>query len=305
MISLINKKDFLQSEDWNLKFKTKTNKVIKIQDSFYAVLTKIPFTNKYFASSPKVNFDVQKVNWKTLKEDLKKENIVYLTLEYPNHLISEVNPNLIKELKKIGDIHNNSKFKKKTIFQDISDTEENLLKNMHSKKRYNIRYAAKKGIKVIETKINSETKEFKDFLNLQMHNAEKHGYTNFEKSYFIKLAESLSENTWLLNAYKEGEEEVLTSWLMHKYKDTMIYIFGGSTNKHRNLYHSDLIGFEAIKLAKKENCKFLDWWGADESKGFTDFKLKYGGEIVEYIDSYKIIVSPLYNKAVGLLKKIK
>ena len=31
-------------------------------------------------------------------------------------------------------------------------------------------------------------------------------------------------------------------------------------------------------------------WGAEDGKGFTEFKLRYGGELLEYVNSYDFVI---------------
>ncbi|MCG2686296.1 peptidoglycan bridge formation glycyltransferase FemA/FemB family protein, partial [Candidatus Parcubacteria bacterium] len=77
-----------------------------------------------------------------------------------------------------------------------------------------------------------------------------------------------------------------------------------SSNQLKNYMASNLMMWEAIKLGKKLNCQLLDMWGAappdtdqaDPWHGFTDFKLKYGGQRVEFLDSRDLIINrPIYH----------
>ena len=67
---------------------------------------------------------------------------------------------------------------------------------------------------------------------------------------------------------------------------------------------SNLMMWEAIKWGKKHNAKHFDLWGclgpdADKNHpwyGFHRFKEGFGGELVEFMGSYDLVINPiLYN----------
>ena len=95
------------------------------------------------------------------------------------------------------------------------------------------------------------------------------------------------------------EDKAQATWMLLNYKDTIYYPYGGSVTENRSLMASNLMAWEAIKLGKRLGCRMFDMWGATNKRdhpywGFTKFKLGYGGELFEYIDSYDFVVNPLY-----------
>jgi len=71
----------------------------------------------------------------------------------------------------------------------------------------------------------------------------------------------------------------------------------------------NLLMWEVIKLGKKLGCKSLDMWGSlgpnpnkkDDWYGFHRFKQGYGGNLVEFIGSYDLVINqklyPIYKTA--------
>lgn len=82
--------------------------------------------------------------------------------------------------------------------------------------------------------------------------------------------------------------------------DTAHYMYAALTKDGRKIGAAYLTLWEAIKFCQKKNLKYLDLEGLyDERykdstknwKGFTDFKLQWGGKIVEYPGSYSKTIS--------------
>ena len=72
-----------------------------------------------------------------------------------------------------------------------------------------------------------------------------------------------------------------------------------------------LIQWEAIKIAKKKNCKYFDFLGVappnasnNRLASVTDFKLKFGGEIIRFNPSFCIIHNVFFYHIYDEIKKI-
>ncbi len=314
----------LQSFEWG-EFREKTGvKVIrrglvdkgKIIDGFTLTLHKIPKTKFHIGYLPKGN----KPNIEILDELLrigKENNCVFIQLE----------PNLtIDSGFDILDTSYNIKpaahplFTKYTFVLDIKKSEEELLKNMHPKTRYNIRVAEKHKVKIEED--NSE-KSFKKYLDLMLETTSRQGFYAHTPSYHTLLFETLpktvSKNTLsyhLLNAsYKTSASKnlVLTSWVLFVFKDKLYYPYGASSRENREVMANNLIAWEAIKFGKKNNLSEFDMWGAlgpipdknDPWYGFHRFKQGYGAELTEFIGSYDLIIKPSVYKLYKIADKVR
>jgi lipid II:glycine glycyltransferase (peptidoglycan interpeptide bridge formation enzyme) len=109
------------------------------------------------------------------------------------------------------------------------------------------------------------------------------------------------------------EDEILASWMLFIYQEVLYYPYGGSSTKHRNLFASNALGWESIRFGKEKGCKLFDMWGAAEDPddrsdsyyGFTNFKAKFNGEHVIYIDSYDLPIKPLKHFVFTRLNNIR
>jgi len=191
-------------------------------------------------------------------------------------------------------------FDQYTFHLDLTQTEEALLANMHPKTRYNIRLAAKKGVKV---EVNNSKQSLAMFLSLLFsETVKRQGFYMHNEDYFQKMWSILEPEIGHLLLAKL-KDEVLSAWMLFTFKDWLYYPYGASSSKMRNVMASNLICWQAIKFGKEKGLKTFDMWGglapdADPTHpwyGFHKFKLGYGGDLVEYAGSWDLVVNePLY-----------
>ncbi len=303
MIDITNQIHLAQTPKWNDFKKEYGGGNIKKTQDIYVLIKKMPFINAYLGYSPKVNFTKQKVDFKELKKFAQENNLSFIRFDIPNIL---ENTKEGRKWKKIlstkGRKAPRNTFTQEDIILNLKQDLEEIMKNMHSKKRYNIRYAQKKGVKV---KIGQTSKDLNDFWNLHSATAKRQMFLTHPKRYFEKIREVLKDDVYFVKAYVE--KQIATVWMIIATKDTIYYAYGGSNPKFNKVYPNDLVGFEAIKLGKKLKKDYFDMWGAEKGKGFTEFKLKYGAEKVRFLDSFDIVYKPLpyhfFNIAYGLFWK--
>lgn len=303
----------LQAFEWG-EFREKTGvKVIRGKD-FQLTIHKIPHTNFNIGYLPKGNVPDKKFI-EELRKIGKDNNCIFIQLE-PNVPLSMVNG-------KSSMVNNNlvpaahPLFTKYTFQLDLTKSEEELLKNLHSKTRYNIRVALKHGVEIVE---DNSDKAFQEYLKLTQETTKRQKFYAHTRKYHelmwgtLKMVngKSMVNGKWkmkndkltahlLLAKYKK---EILAAWILFTFKDTLYYPYGASSDTHRETMASNLIMWEAIKFGKKIGLKKFDMWGAlgsdpnpkDSWYGFHKFKQGYGAELVEFIGSYDLVINPiLYN----------
>ena len=128
----------------------------KLAIAFQITFHQIPFMNKYVGYLPKGPFPDSELA-QALNQISKEQNCIFIKVE-PNietGSIGKIDHQFKKSLKPMFSKHN--------FILDLSPSEEELLKNMHQKTRYNIRLAEKKGVKV---EIREDEAALKAYLKL-------------------------------------------------------------------------------------------------------------------------------------------
>lgn len=308
-----NKKEYneavthpLQSFEWG-EFREKTGvKVVrrgvesngKIVDGFTLTIHKVPRTKFNIAYLPKGNNPTKEI-LAELERIGRENNCIFIQLEPNIEKGSKFNTNsLIKS--------HHPLFTKYSFEINLEKTEEELLKEFSSKTRYNIRLASKKGVKV---EIETSDKAFKEYLRLTNETTRRQNFYAHTNDYHKKMWETLiskSDDKNILSATlltAKFQNEILTTWILFLFHDTLYYPYGASTTKYKSLMASNLVMWEAIRFGKKMGLKKFDLWGAlgpsanekDSWYGFHKFKLGYNPRHVEFVGSYDLVINkPMY-----------
>lgn len=188
---------------------------------------------------------------------------------------------------------------------DLTLSEDEILKQMKPKGRYNIKVAQKNGLK---SKIGN-IDDIPIFYNLLKETGERDGFFLNNIDYYKKMIETLPY-TKLILIYKD--DMPLAGGIFSYFHNQALYYYGASSNNFRNLMAPYLMQWEAIRIGKELGCKFYDFMGIanpddknDKLAGVTDFKLKFGGNIVKFNNSYRIIHNNLLYFIYKTAKKIK
>jgi lipid II:glycine glycyltransferase (peptidoglycan interpeptide bridge formation enzyme) len=201
-------------------------------------------------------------------------------------------------------------FTKYTFQLDIDKSEDELLKKMHQKTRYNLRLAEKRGVEIIED--NSE-QGFEEYWKLMEETTKRQGFFAHGKGYHRKMWQKMTDagRGHLFKAVYQGK--TLTTWMIFVLNDILYYPYGASSNENREVMASNLMMWEVIRYGKKQGCKLFDMWGSlgpdpdvrDPWYGFHKFKQGYGAELVEFLGSYDLVVNPGLYKLYGLTDKVR
>lgn len=205
-----------------------------------------------------------------------------------------------------------------TVLLDISLSEEELLKNMKPKTRYNIRLADKKGVVVSGCGVEKlsvwyglyEETAARDKISI-------HGFDYYKK--LFELADREKEaDLRLYLASAEGD--VIAGIIVLFYGKEAVYLYGASCGRKRETMPAYALQWRAIRDAKKAGCSEYDFFGISPSEdpshpmyGLYRFKTGFGGKIVHRPGCWDFPCRPflymLYCKAESLrrfyYKKLK
>ncbi len=192
-----------------------------------------------------------------------------------------------------------------TQILDLNKSNEELLKSFHSKTRYNIRLAQKKGVIVREM---SNDRGFEIFSKLYFETCKRQHYYGHTNEYHRIIWKHLkNEIAHILVAYYQ--DIPLAAYELFYFKNTLYYPYGGTSNEYRNLMASNLLMWESILLGKKLGATKFDMWGSlppdftdtNSWTGFTRFKEGYGTKFVQKIGSFDLVINPQLYKLYNLV----
>lgn len=316
----------LQSYEWG-EFRKKTGvKIIrrgfeengKITSGFQLSIHKIPHTPFTIGYLPKSILPTEKMIHE-LRQIGKDENCIFIQIE-PNVIKSEHTKYDILDTYFVPSAH--PLFTKYTFVLDITKPENELLENMSSKTRYNIRLAERKGVRVEK---NDSDKAFKRYLELTNETTTRQKFYAHTNRYHTLMFETLREqitnhkshiDTNTLTAHlltATYQDLLLVTWIVFIFHDTLYYPYGASSSKHRDVMASNLMMWETIKFGKSLGLKKFDMWGAlsenpdpkDPWFGFHRFKSGYGPKHVEFVGSYDLIINPAFYQMYKIADKLR
>ncbi len=185
----------------------------------------------------------------------------------------------------------------KTVLINLQMTEEQLLKQMKYKTRYNIKLSKKRGNSTLVLngkEIQKNKKYLDDFYTLYWQNCQRLKIKCHPKKFIEKHIDILQENLFIVFAFtKKGELGGVTFYIVTE--DTVLSYLTGSTDIGRKEFIPYLLVWEGFLEGKRRGCKWFDFDGIYDERfkkaqkdwqGFTRFKLGFGGQQVTYLGSF-------------------
>lgn len=260
----------------------------KLIDCYQITFHRVPHTKYKIGYLPKSVFPSILILDKLLGE-LKKRNVIFVKIEP------------ISKIEKLDKYHilesPHPLFTKWNQILDITKSEEELLSNMKSKTRYNIKLSQKKGV-VVKEMTNNEG--FNIFSKLYFETCKRQNYRGHTEFYHRTIFKHFKDKiSHILIAFYKNEP--LCAYHLFHHLDTIYYTYGGSSIQYKNIMAPNLLMWESIKLGKKLGCKVFDMWGSlspdydkeDSWAGFTRFKEGYGTKFIQTPGSYDVVLSPI------------
>ena len=323
--------NFQQSLEWgNVKTSWKKEVILsedkdgKIRGSLCVWVRKIPIFGNIMYSARGPVCDLY--NEEVIKE--LRDGADLLAKKYKAFVL-RVEPDILKSDEEFRKIITKYGFKIKDDSKDFKDeiqprfvfrlnlkgkTEEQIFFELHQKTRYNVRLATKKGVVIKE----GTREDLKAFHEIMIETGERDNFIIRSLEYFEKMYDEMAPNHMkLLMAYHE--DKPISGIIPIMYGNKVWYLYGASSNKHRNLMPNYLLQWTMIQEAIKMGADMYDFRGVsgvvDESHpqyGLYRFKKGFNADFTEFIGEiyipYKPLVYKLYKfseKAFRTLRTLK
>jgi lipid II:glycine glycyltransferase (peptidoglycan interpeptide bridge formation enzyme) len=307
---------FLQSNEW-MGFQEYTHKKIFHfeGDGCFANIVEytLPWIGKYWyiPRGPVIANDMYDASGSArfladIVKKAKQENIGWIRTEPAGEamirLWSEASEMTIKKTR-----HDTQP--KEILVMPINGTEEDILSEMKSKTRYNIRLAQKKGVKIFTS---HEQKHIDAFCDLVEITAKRDGITPHSREYYQKMLQVIPDD--MLELYlAEYDGKIIAANLVVFFGEYATYLHGASGNDCREVMAPYLLQWQQMQDAKKNGCRYYDFGGVrtgDEKHkwaGITRFKQGFAPkqDAIRFLGSYDVILSQYRYRAYIALQSLK
>ncbi|MDP9382483.1 MAG: peptidoglycan bridge formation glycyltransferase FemA/FemB family protein [Chloroflexota bacterium] len=178
---------------------------------------------------------------------------------------------------------------KTTLLVDLSPPEDELLRRMKEKTRYNIRLAGRKGVVVREDNSPEAREAMYHLLRIT---AERDGFELRPCEYYRSAWQAMYDNDRARLFFAEHGGERLAGILIYTFGKRYWYMHGASSNEKRNLMPTYLLQWEVMRWAKSQGITCYDMVAVlnpgelreDHPKyGLYRFKIGFGGEVNEFL----------------------
>ena len=305
-----------QTPEWEeFKLKTGYEKSWRVFD-ILVLQRKIPLLGSMLytpmATHDQTKLATQKIFLDQIRKITKESKAVFYRLESGEEAESDISPaksGYIKAFEEMQPEH--------SLILDISKSEEEILAQMKSKGRYNIKVAEKHGVKIVDGTVE-------DFYKLYEATARRQKISYRNLAYFQNLIDILSKKDYVkvFSGYVENEGPStsprasggapLASAIVVFYGNLAIYLYGGSSDEMRNVMAPYKLHFEIIREAKKRGCKEYDLFGiapSDDEKhpwaGVSRFKRQFGGREISMLGSWDLVFSPIKYQLFKIAERIR
>ncbi len=155
-----------------------------------------------------------------------------------------------------------------TVLIDLSPDEETLLAQMKQKTRYNIRLSGRKGVTVREGSLN----DVDTLYRLYAETAVRDGFVIRDKEYYKSIWDTYIGTRQFDDPKQPAARPLIAevdglpvaAAVIFRFGPTAWFLYGMSSEMHREKMPNYLLQWEAIKLAKAAGCRSYDMWGAPE-----------------------------------------
>ena len=272
-------------------------------------LPRLPVRIQYVPKGPVARQDM--AAWREalagLEERARASGALFIKIDPDVDAESEFGKALMAELRARGWVFSAEQIQfRNTMLSDLTAGEDALLAGMKQKTRYNVRLAARRGVRV------SASDDFETFYALYRETAARDRFLIRPKAYYLAVMSRMQTAGLgqLLLADVEGEP--VAGLFLFRFGPTAWYFYGASSGRHRKLMPTYLLQWEAMRWAMNQGCAVYDWWGApnelsedDPMWGVYRFKAGFGGRFTRWIGAWDYAPRPaLYRAYTRLMPRV-
>jgi peptidoglycan pentaglycine glycine transferase (the first glycine) len=212
---------------------------------------------------------------------------------------------------------------RRTVIVDLVSSEDDILAQMKSKTRYNIRLAQRKGV-VVRQGTAENVPLFHQLLQVTGRRA---GFGVHSLAYYKQAWQLFAARQAVGLFLADYDGKTLAAIMVFVWGKTAYYMYGASSDEERQRMPTYLLQWEAMRWAKARGCATYDLWGipdVDEDEvgpdvaaaeetgvlstglgGLYRFKRGFGGREVRYVGAYDYAYNPVLYSLLTLAWKWK
>jgi lipid II:glycine glycyltransferase (peptidoglycan interpeptide bridge formation enzyme) len=196
---------------------------------------------------------------------------------------------------------------RRTILVDISGSEDEILKRMKSKTRYNIRLALRKGVQVYE----GGKDDLEAFNRLMAVTGKRDAFGVRSPAYYERAYDALSSSDMVRLFIATVEAQPVAGLMAFACGQKAVYMYGVSGDEYREKMPTYALQWATIRWARSRGCTTYDLYGVPDEDldvleaqfterrdglwGVYRFKRGFGGRLVRYAGAFDYVYNkPLY-----------
>ena len=192
---------------------------------------------------------------------------------------------------------------------DLRPDEKTLLAGMKEKWRYNIRLAGRKGVIV---RRGEGPADIATFYRIYETTSTRDEFFIHNKTHYENVMRLYSQGDRAALFLAEYEGEAIAGIIVLRFGRWSWYMYGASSNEHRNLMPNHLLQWNAMQWARSHGCWYYNFRGipdvleeGEDLWGVYVFKRGFGGYALRSLETHDLVYQPLIYAAYRRLLDVK
>jgi lipid II:glycine glycyltransferase (peptidoglycan interpeptide bridge formation enzyme) len=183
-----------------------------------------------------------------------------------------------------------------TVEVDLRPDEDDMLMRMKSKTRYNVRLAARRGVKVRPGGVD----DIDLLYQMYAHTSVRDDFLIRGETYYKTVWQTFFKAGLAEPLIAQVESQAVGAVVIFRFAGRAWYIHGMSLDEHREKMFNYRLQWEGMVRAKAAGCHTYDMWGAPDTFNEEDplwgvyrFKDGFGGRVVRTLGAWDFPTRPL------------